>query len=147
MNDTDKAYSLWNKFEEYTSEEFKFLKKYIRNQNYKVSYGFYNKVSAKKKQITVVLDTMPFQMRRTGVENNWEIITTRSITDQEIEEYINQYYRSSFKRFLVFYYNNVDRLIHDDKKLQAVTPDNFIDQCRKKGYSGTFQLKIEYNTI
>ena len=147
MTNTEREYSLWNKIEEYTAEEFKFLKKQIKSKNYKVSYGFYNKVSAKKKQIAVVFDTMPFQMRRTGVENNWEIFATRTITDYEIEEYINEYFRNSFKRFLVFYYSNVDRLIHDDEKLMAITPDSFIDQCRKKGYSGTFQLKLEYSNI
>jgi hypothetical protein len=144
MNDWKTHFDLWNKTEEYTEEEFKFLKNYIQKQNYKVSYGFYNKVSAQKKQIAVIFDLIPSQMRRTGVENNWEIITTRQITDKEIEEFINHYFRNSFKRFLVFYYNNVDRLIHDDIRLEALTPDDFIEKCRKKGYSGTFQLKLEY---
>jgi hypothetical protein len=49
-----------------------------------------------------------------------------------------------YKRFLVFYYKNVDKLIFDDMRLNAETPNKFIEQCRKKGYSGTFQLKLEY---
>lgn len=147
MKDSEKAYVLWNKEEEYSEEEFKFLKNYIRKQNFKVSYGFYNKISSKKKQIALIFDIIPSQMRRTGVENNWEIISTRQITEKEIEEYIIHYFRDSFKRFLVFYYNNVDRLIHDDNRLDAITPDNFIDQCRKKGYSGTYQLKMDYNFL
>jgi hypothetical protein len=144
MKDFQKYYQLWNKADEYSSDELKFLKSYIKNQNFKVSYGFYNKVSSKKMQIAVIFDLIPSQMRRTGVENNWEFICSRKITDKEIEEFINHYFRKSFKRFLVFYYNNVDKLIHDDKRLEAITPDDFIEQCRKKGYSGTFQLKLNY---
>ncbi len=138
-----KHYNLWNKQEDYTEKEFSFLKSYIKKQNYKVNYGFYNKESSKKMQIAVIFDLIPNQMRRTGVENNWEIIESRNITDKEIEEFINLYFRSSFKRFLVFYYKNIDRLIYDDARLEAITPTKFIDECRKKGYSGSYQLKIE----
>lgn len=135
---------LWNKKEDFSFDEFVFLKKYIKNKNFKVSYGFYNKISSKKTQIAIIFDLMPSQMRRTGVENNWEIISIRKMTDKEIEEFINFYFRNSFKRFLVFYYSNVDKLIYDDKRLGTATPESFIEQCRKKGYSGTFQLKLDY---
>lgn len=139
-----KYYDLWNKSDEYTDDEFKFLKSYIKNKNFKVRYGFYNKVSSQKKQIAVILDTNPNQIRRTGVENNWEVIHTRDITDKEIEQYINFHFRNSFKRFLVFYYNNVNKLVYDDKRLNAITPDKFIDECSKRGYTGTYQLKVEF---
>lgn len=143
-SDFKKYYDLWNKSEQYTDDEMKFLKAYIKSKNFKVSYGFYNKESSKKQQIAVIFDLIPGQMRKTGVENNWSIFATRKITSKEIEEFINHYFRNSFKRFLVFYYKNIDKLIFDDEKLQATTPDNFINECRKKGYSGTYQLKIEY---
>jgi hypothetical protein len=144
QTEIEKYYNLWNKTEDYTDEEFNFLKKQIKNKKFTVTYGFYNKESAMKKQIAVIIDQIPFMNRRTGVENNWEYIETRDITNLEIEEYINFYFRGSYKRFIVHYYNNVDKLIYDDKKLNAVTPDNFIEQCRKKGYTGTFQLKLDY---
>jgi hypothetical protein len=145
MSDFKKYYDLWNKTEDYTDEEFNFLKKEIKNKKFTVTYGFYNKESSQKKQIALIINTDPFMTRRTGVESNWEYIETRDITNLEIEEYINFHFRKAYKRFLVFYYNNVDKLIHDDKKLNAVTPDNFIEKCRKKGYSGTFQLKLDYS--
>jgi hypothetical protein len=144
MNETDKKYlELWNKTDDFTEKEVVFLKKYIRKRNYKVNYGFYNKVSSKKMQIAVIFDLIPNQIRKTGVENNWEIICSRPITEKEIEEFIRHYFKGSFKRFLVFYYKSIDKLIHDDKKLGATTPEVFIEQCKKKGYSGTFQLKME----
>ena len=143
-NNWKKQYDLWNKVEEYTDEEFSFLKSYIQKQNYKVNYGFYNKESSKNMQIAVIFDTNPSQMRKTGAENNWTLISSRKMTNKEVEEYIIHYFRSQFKRFLVFYYKNVDRLIHDDTRLEAITPEKFIDECRNKGYSGSFQLKLEY---
>lgn len=139
----NRVQELWNKSEEYSDDEVTFLKNYIESKSFKVSYGFYNKVSSKKMQIAVIFDLIPSQMRRTGVENNWEIIYTRKITDKEIQEYITHYFRNTFKRFLVFYYSNVDKLIHDDKVLGATTPEKFIELCREKGYNGTFQLKLE----
>ena len=141
--DIDKYYNLWNKIEDYTDEEFNFLKKQIKSKKFTVTYGFYNKESAIKKQIAVIIDQMPFMNRRSGVENYWEYIVTRDMTTLEIEEYINFYFRKSYKRFIVHYYNNVDKLMYDDKKLNAVTPNTFIEQCRDKGYSGTYQLKFD----
>lgn len=138
-----KHYELWNKIEQYSDDEFRFLKKYIKKKNYMIKYGFYNKESSIKKQIAVILDLEPNKNRKTGAENNWEIISSRSMTDKEIEEFIIHYFRNSYKRFLVFYYKNVDKLIYDDDKLNAETPIQFINQCRDRGYSGSFQLKIE----
>jgi hypothetical protein len=140
-------FNLWNKEGEYSKEEISFLKSYIKKQNFKVNYGFYNKVSAKKMQIAVVFDLIPGQGRKTGVENNWEIIASRTITDKEVEEFIHHYFKASFKRFLVFYYKNIEKLIFDDNRLNANTPSNFIDECKKKGYSGDYQLKINYNSV
>ena len=144
QTDIDRYYNLWNKMEDYSDDEYQFLIKHIKNKKFTVTYGFYNKESKVKKQIAVILDQDPNMNRRTGVENNWESIVKRDITTLEIEQFINFYFRRSYKRFVVFYYQNVDKLIYDDKKLNAVTPTIFIDKCRSKGYSGTYQLKLDY---
>lgn len=138
-----KAFILWDKLDDYTDQEFSFLKKYFRNEKIVVKYGFYNKESSKGKQIAVIFDLIPSQNRRTGVENNWEIISERIATDLEIEEYINYYFRKSYKRFLVFYYKSIDKLIYDDSKLGVETPNEFKEICQKRNYTGTFQLKLE----
>jgi hypothetical protein len=142
--DIDRYYNLWNKMEDYTDNEFDFLIKHIKKKKFTVTYGFYNKESKLKKQIAVILDQDPNMNRRTGVENNWETIVKRDITILEIEQFINFYFRRSYKRFIVFYYENVDKLIYDDNKLNAITPSIFIDKCRNKGYTGTYQLKLDY---
>jgi hypothetical protein len=145
MNKYKKFNVLWNKQEEYSLDEFSFLRSFIKNKNIRVSYGFYNKISSKKMQIALIFDLIPFQNRKTGVENNWEIISQRQITDLEIDEFINHYFRKSFKRFLVFYYKDLEKLIIDDRKLGAETPYEFIKLCEIKGYKGKYQTRIEFN--
>lgn len=142
-SNSKKYFDLWNKMEDYTDDEFKFLKKYIKNKNFKVHYGFYRKESSQGKQIALIIDTMA-NTRRTAVENNWDIIYTREMTVLEIEEYINFFFRQTMKRFWVYYYKTIDKLIEDDKILGAKTPDNFIEMCRKKGYSGPHQIKLRF---
>lgn len=142
-----KYYDLWQKDIniDFEPDEFNFLKKQIKRKKFTVTYGFYNKESAQKKQIALIINTDPFMTRRTGVENNWEYIHSRDMTDLEIEEYVNFYFRPSFKRFWVFYYRDIERLIIDDQKLKAVTPLIFIKMCQDKGYVGKYQTRIEFN--
>jgi hypothetical protein len=144
---TKRYYDLWEKDIniDFDPEEFSFLKKQIKNKKFTVTYGFYNKESSQKKQIALIINTDPFMTRRTGVENNWEYIQSREMTDLEIEEYINYYFRPAFKRFLVFYYRDIERLIIDDQKLKAVTPPVFIKMCQDKGYAGKYQTRLEFN--
>ena len=148
-DDWQKSYELWKKpiDEDFTKEEISFLKKYIKNQNYKVRYGFYNKVSSLRKQISLVFDLIPFPPRKSGVENNWQIISEREISDLEIMEFILFYFRDCNKRFLVFYYKNIEKLILDDERLGIETPFSFVNLCYEKGYSGDFKMKIDFNSI
>ena len=141
-----REYDLWNKDIniDFEPEEFSFLKQRIKSKKFIVTYGFYNKASSQKKQIALIINTDPFMTRRTGVENNWDYVITRKMTDLEIEEYINFYFRSSYKRFLVFYYRDIERLIVDDKKLGGETPYEFIKQCESKGCKGKYQTRIEF---
>ena len=146
---TKRCYELWNKNieEDFTSEEMILLKKEIKKKNFKVTYGFYNKVSSQKKQIALIVDNNPFSPRRCAAENNWQYIISRKMTDSEIEKYILFYFRSSYKRFLVFYYKDIERLIIDDSKLKAITPPVFIKMCQDKGYAGMYQTKLEFNAL
>lgn len=139
-----KAYALWNKpiEEDFTEDEIKFLIKYIKEKKFKVKYGFYTKKSSVGKQIALIYDFIPNQPRKTGSENNWEIVTEREMSFREIKEHITFYYRSTYKRFLVFYYKGIEKLIFDDKRLESETPQSFINECHKRGYSNSFQLKF-----
>lgn len=146
---TKKFYALWNKSieEDFTSDEMIFLKKEIKKKNFKVAYGFYNKVSSQKKQIALIVDKDPFSPRRCAAENNWTYIASREISDLEIQEYILFYFRNSYKRFLVFYYKDIERLIIDDSKLKIITPPVFIKMCQDKGFAGMYQTRLEFNAL
>lgn len=143
MKASERAMKLWNQMETYSDDDFNFLKKYIKKKKYKVKYAFYTPISNTGKQIALIFDLIPNQPRKSGVENKWKIISTREMTEKEIEEYIIFYFRETSQRFWVFYYKNIEKLIYDDQKLKAITPEKFIEECHKKGYSGAFQLKIE----
>lgn len=146
MSEVAKIYDLWEKdmSEDFTDQERSFLKRYLKKQRYLVKYGFYTKVSLKGKQIAVIFDLEPYKNRKSGSENNWEVICQRQMTDVEIDEYITFYFRPSFKRFLVFYYKDLERLLLDDSKLAVETPYEFIKACEKRGYVGKYQTKIEF---
>lgn len=146
MSDFKKAYELWNKNpkEDFSDSELAFLKNHLSKKKYKVKYGFYNRKSSKGKYISVIFDLMPLQNRKTGSENNWDVIAEREMTEGELNEFIIFHYRNSFKRFLVFYYKDLEKLLIDDIKLGAKTPYEFIKQCENKGYKGNYQSKIEF---
>lgn len=133
----EKEYELWNKPNniDFTEEEISFLKEYIKNQSYRVKYGFYSKKSSQGKQISVIFDLMPKLVRKSGASNNWEILYERELSDLEIMEYILFYFRSSYKRFIVFYYSNVERLVQDEIRLGVDTPLRFISECNRRGYN------------
>lgn len=134
LRGSTKAMDLWNKPMglDFTEDEIEFLMGFLGQKGYRVKYGFYNKISAKGKYLTVLYDSMPNMNRRTGVENNWEFISERAITDAELREYIIFYYRASFKRFLVFYYADIDAVIATDIKLGAITPKDFVKSAERR---------------
>jgi hypothetical protein len=137
-------YQLWNKQDDFTKEEIQLIFKELKSKKIKVKYCFYQKESAQKKQLAVIYDLIPNQSRRTGVENNWEVISTRLISDLELIDYIKNYFQSSYKRFLVFYYENIDKIIYLDKKFNVNTPENFIDESLKRDFKGSFQIKMTF---
>jgi hypothetical protein len=137
-------YQLWDNQENLTEEQIQLVFKELKSKKIKVKYCFYQKESTQNKQLAVVYDLIPNQSRRTGVENNWEVISTRLISDSELIDYVKNYFQSSYKRFLVFYYENIDKIIYLDKKFNVNTPESFIDESLKRGYKGNFQIKMTF---
>jgi hypothetical protein len=137
-------YQLWDSQENLTEEQIQLVFKELKSKKIKVKYCFYQKESAQNKQLAVVYDLIPNQSRRTGVENNWEVISTRLISDSELLDYVKNYFQSSHKRFLVFYYENIDKIIYLDKKFNVNTPESFVDESLKRGYKGNFQIKMTF---
>ncbi len=128
---------LWNAGldREYTESEMKFLRIKIKLKGVIIKYGFYRKKSASGKQIAVIFDFAPQTARKSGAANNWDVLCEREITSEELDEFIVHYFPAQDRRFLVFYYRDIEHLLSDDQKLDAVTPPNFIDECRRRGYT------------
>lgn len=135
---------LYSKPKEYkfTPKEIKFIKKHLPKHSFRVKYALYNKKSSKGLQIAFIIDTMPYQSRKSGVENYWTYICDRPITNIEYDELIENYGMNN-RRFKVWYYKHIEMLILEDKKYNVETPADFIKICKDKGYTGDFQLKME----
>lgn len=126
-------FELWKKPKnyQYTKKEEDFLVDYLIKK-IKVKYGIYNGVIANKGRISFIYDSNSNATRKSGLDNYWEIISIREMSKEEALEYITFYFRKQYKRFLVFYYKNIDKLIMEDKKLDAQTPQEFIEKLKKE---------------
>lgn len=48
------------------------------------------------------------------------------------------------RRFTVWNYQKVEQLIADDLLYNVETPEAFVNECRKRGYYGNYQSKINF---
>lgn len=107
-----------------------------RNNRYRVKYAFYRKDSSKGLYITFLYDLMNDSVRRSGVENYWEVFSQRAFTDLEYLEFA-QNFGSQHNRFKVYYYQIIECLIFDDSKYNISTPEAFIQEAIKRGYTNS----------
>ena len=128
----------------FNDEELKFIKRFEKKSDFLIKYGFYRKISNNGCQIAFIIDQAPNSPRRSGVENNWDIFCSRPISTIEYDEMI-QNYGMNKKRFLVFYYDNIDYLIYEDLKYNVKTPEDFVKECFNRKYTGSFQSEIDFN--
>ena len=123
--------------------EIEFIKKHCPIYKFKAKYAIYKKKSKKGKQIGFFIDQIPCQHRKSGVENHWEFITERKLTKLEYEEMIHNF-GTNTRRFIVWMYDNIESLIQDDLKCNIDTPQEFIDECKKRGLSGIYQQSFQF---
>lgn len=110
---------------------------------YVIKYAFYRKHSSKGAYVAFIIDQSANAVRKSGVENNWEVFSKRPISDIEFEEMVENY-GCNIQRFKVWYYRDIEALIQDDLKYNIITPERFVDECRKRGYSGSFQTEFNF---
>lgn len=127
----------------FSPEEIKFIKKKIPKNSFKAKYALYNKESKKGCYIGFFIDGMPRSPRRSGVENHWDFIAERPLSNREYEEEI-QNFGCNNRRFQVWMYDKIEHLIEADLSYGIKTPEDFVAICKKKGYSGDIQLKINF---
>lgn len=129
---------------ELTDEDRKFIRSKIKKSKYRALYAIYKKDSPKGCQLAWILDSDPFQQRKSGYLVQYEVICMREINNKEYDEIIENWGCNN-RRFHEYIYENVDQMIYEDEKYGLKTPEKFIEECRRRGYSGDYQTKIQFN--
>lgn len=136
---------LWKKPSSYkfNQEELKSIKEHIRKNSYKAKYAIYKPVSSKDIYIGFFIDSEPYSVRKSGIENNWNFICERDITNIEYQELIANF-GTNKRRFIVYQYKYIEQLIMDDNKYNIRTPEIFVEKCICLGYTGDVQLSMNF---
>jgi hypothetical protein len=118
----------------FTEEEKNFIKKKIPKKKYKIKYCIWKQVRKNDMYILFVIDYFSERGRPSAVDKAIEVIATRELSDIEYEEEIENF--GCCNRIMKTYnYKDVDYLIYEDKKVGVDTPQKFINECRKRGYT------------
>jgi hypothetical protein len=102
--------------------------------SYRAFYAIYKKKSKKKLQIAFIIDLSNNSLRKSSFLNSFEIISERNLC--ALERYEMDANKNSFtRRFIVWYYKDIEFLIEEDLKYELQTPGEFISICKKLGYT------------
>lgn len=119
----------------FSKEELQIIREHLtkKRERYFVKYGFY-KNTLKNLPIVVIIDQDNNAPRKSGVEVKWEMIAKRPISDLEFEELIENF-GTQKRRFICWYYKDIEGLIDDDLKYKIETPEKFIQECLFRKYT------------
>ena len=98
----------------YSEEEIQFILSSFEKHNFKVLYGVYKKPTTKFGRISVIIDRMANQQRRSLALNNFEIIEERPITEGELLEEA-QNFGCRHRKYYITYYKDINGLYEDEK--------------------------------
>jgi hypothetical protein len=118
----------------FTEKEKAFIKKIYPRNKWLVKYAIWKQHRKNGAYILFAIDSWPGRTRPTAMDNAIEVISTRQLTDIEYEEEIENFGRHN-RVFVCWDYIDVDYLIYQDKRCGAVTPQAFVNECRKRGYT------------
>lgn len=124
----------------FNEEEKSLIRKKLQKNSFVVRYAFQKREGSKFGPVTFIIDSMP-NTRRSAIENHWEYHSERPLSNIEYEEQVSNF-GTCHRRFQVWTYDNIEQLINEDKKYNVKTPKKFVDECKNRGYSGSFQLKM-----
>lgn len=130
--------------EKFNNEEIEFIKKNVPKNSFSTKYALYKKKSYKNAYIAFIIDREPNARRRSGVENHYEFICSRPLSEMEYEDEINNYGTNN-RRFTMWYYSGIEALIDSDKQMGAETPKEFIERCKREGYTSSFQTQFKFS--
>jgi len=132
------------KSEQFTEEEIKFLKKHLPTNTWKIHYVLYKQKSPKGLYVGLCIDYMANNPRdRTPGHYSMNVICSRDLNAKEkLWEYQN--YGTRNRRFVTYWYSDVQSVIMMDMHYGIETPKEFIELCETKGYSRGAQTYIKF---
>lgn len=120
--------------EQFTDEEINFILEHSRIKEGLVKYCIWKQHRHNGCYIFFAMDFMPFRVRKSGIDNSLEVVSTRKLTELEKLEQAQNYGTNS--RIIEGYnYRDIENLIDEDLKYDVQTPEKFIKHCKRLGYS------------
>jgi len=119
----------------FTEEETEFLKKKYPKKSFRIKYIIWKQKRTNGLYLAVFEDKNPHRIRKSAVDHSVEVIASRLPCDREYEELIANFGCSS--RIITAYnYRTIEDVILEDKREYNIdTPQEYIDECRKRGYT------------
>ena len=133
--------------QQFTKEEIEFLKKNLPRRKWRAKYAIYKPKSKLGKQIAFIIDHVPFAPRKSGMDNLYEWIEERLLTDSEYDWVIGNW-GTNTRRFTIWEFRSIEELIQDHQAYNPVikVPDKFIEICKERRLSMSYQTKINFES-
>lgn len=118
----------------FSKEEVDFLMEEVQKYGLCAYYAFYRKKSKYNTPISFIIDRMSRSVRKSLVMNNYEVVASRDLSEDEIREQA-QNFGCNNRRFTSWNYENIQQVMEEDAKYDVVTPLKFVKECKKRGYA------------
>lgn len=113
----------------FNEEEIELIKQYEPKSNYTIKYCIWKQHRINGKYICFAIELCR-QARKSAFEHSVQVICERELTDVEYQEMIENFGTCN-RRFLVYNFDNIEKVIAMDKLYNVKTPQQFIDRCQK----------------
>jgi hypothetical protein len=118
----------------FTEAEKKFLRKKLPKSKWKIKYCIWKQERRNGLYILFLIDHFPGKIRPPAMDKAIEVIAKRDLTDAEYEEQIENFGCCN-RVYQCYDYKDIEWLIHEDSLYGVKTPQEFINECRKRGYT------------
>lgn len=119
----------------FTQEEMDFLKTKFPKKKFRINYIIWKQERKNGLYLAVFEDRNPGRIRKSAVDRSVEVIASRLPCDREYDELIGNLGCSS-RIISAYNYKTIEDVILEDKREYNVdTPQEYINECRKRGYT------------
>lgn len=125
----------------FDDEQVKILKSWHPKSKYLIKYATWKQERKNDMYILFIVDQMPNRVRKSAVDHSIKVVCTRELTDDEHTECVQNI--DCWNRVMrTWSYKTIEQLIEDDQNIGIETPQEFIDHCRKHGWTSTKRIEI-----